>query len=281
MTAQPVRSPVQVVTASHDIAAGPDKAFAAVLSADGLRHWFRGVSTVDTSDTWPEPDARMIWTVPLAGRFTATVVQYAPPRSIVLDVETPTARSRITHAFEPLPGGGTRYTKTVAAYYLPAKRWLRSVLAAVLPSEVRRETQRAAQYADGVKPPRGTLRTGVMLALLALAWLGFAAHNLADLPGQTLLSPETSLPTLVYAALVAGWFTPARRTAAWLLLGWTLMHLLGGGVISVLPLPILPFEPEQSLYHYTFHLLYTLTQVPLTVALARFLLQRHGSATGR
>ena len=38
-----------------------------------------------------------------------------------------------------------------------------------------------------------------------------------------------------------------------------------GGTLSVLPLPVLPFEPEQTLRHYSFHLLYAATQVPLLV----------------
>ncbi len=36
-----------------------------------------------------------------------------------------------------------------------------------------------------------------------------------------------------------------------------------GGTLSVLPLPVLPFEPEQTLRHFSFHLLYAATQVPL------------------
>jgi len=35
--------------------------------------------------------------------------------------------------------------------------------------------------------------------------------------------------------------------------------------LSVLPLPVLPFTPEQSLRHYSFHVLYAATQVPLLV----------------
>jgi hypothetical protein len=35
-----------------------------------------------------------------------------------------------------------------------------------------------------------------VVAATALAWLGFFIHNIADLPGQSLFSPETGLPTL-------------------------------------------------------------------------------------
>jgi hypothetical protein len=43
------------------------------------------------------------------------------------------------------------------------------------------------------------------------------------------------------------------------------LNLVIGGIVSVLPLPILPFVPEQSLTHYGAHVVYTLGQVPLVV----------------
>ena len=54
---------------------------------------------------------------------------------------------------------------------------------------------------------------------------------------------------------------PASPLGGALLLAWALLNLLGGAVLSVLPLPFLPFVPEQSLRHYSFHLLYGLTHV--------------------
>lgn len=96
-----------------------------------------------------------------------------------------------------------------------------------------------------------------------LSWLGFVVHNLADLPGQTLLSPETLFPTVVYAVLFALWFTPARKGARWATLVWALLQLLGGAILSVLPLGILPFDPAQTVWHYLFHLVYGVTQLPL------------------
>ncbi|HEY8735732.1 MAG TPA: hypothetical protein VIO62_01670 [Candidatus Dormibacteraeota bacterium] len=40
-----------------------------------------------------------------------------------------------------------------------------------------------------------------------------------------------------------------------------------GGVVSVLPLPVLPFIPAQTLSHYTAHAVYAGSQLPL-IALA-------------
>jgi len=111
------------------------------------------------------------------------------------------------------------------------------------------------------------IATAVVVAGILLSWLGFFVHNVADLPGQTILSPESAIPTLVYLGLLVLWFTPARRVAAWALLVWALLHLIGGAVLSVLPLPILPFAPDQSPRHYLFHGAYGVLQLPLIVAL--------------
>jgi hypothetical protein len=102
-----------------------------------------------------------------------------------------------------------------------------------------------------------------LAAATALAWLGFFIHNIADLPGQSLLSPETGLPTLVYLALFLSWWRfPSRRVALWLLFGWGVLNLIGGG-LSVIPFPFLPFYPEQSWRHYFFHMVYGAAQLPL------------------
>lgn len=110
-----------------------------------------------------------------------------------------------------------------------------------------------------------------VVAVTAFAWAGFFVHNVADLPGQTLASPDSLLPTLVWVVALALWLFPATRTAgAWVLLIWAAVNLVGGA-ISVLPLPFLPFEPEQTATHYAFHGLYAATQLPLIGATAVWL----------
>lgn len=119
-------------------------------------------------------------------------------------------------------------------------------------------------------PPHG--RSGsvhafplLLVAGVALAWVGLAVHNIADLPHQTVLSPETLVPTLVWLLLLALWAVPAtRRAGLWALLGWAVVNLVGGA-LSVLPLPVLPFAPEQTARHYAFHGVYAATQIPLLV----------------
>jgi hypothetical protein len=108
-------------------------------------------------------------------------------------------------------------------------------------------------------------RVGVFAAL---AWVGMYIHNRADLPALTLLSVENLGPALVWVLLVVFyWRFAHRRWAVGLLAAWGLLNLVGG-FLSVLPLPFLPYAPEQSLRHYGFHVLYAATQVPL-LALAR------------
>jgi hypothetical protein len=104
-----------------------------------------------------------------------------------------------------------------------------------------------------------------------IGWVGLFVHNLADLPGQSFLSPESIIPLLVTALLVAGWFTPVRYAATVALLCWGLLNFVGGGVLSVLPLPFLPFVPEQTPSHYLFHGVYALAQVPLVLGTAGWL----------
>lgn len=110
---------------------------------------------------------------------------------------------------------------------------------------------------------RDPTQVAIVAAATALAWTGFFVHNLADLPGQTILSPESLFPTFIWIVSLALWLLPATRTAgAWMLLTWAVINLVGGA-ISVLPLPVLPFAPDQTLAHYAFHGLYAVTQLPL------------------
>jgi hypothetical protein len=120
-------------------------------------------------------------------------------------------------------------------------------------------------------------RPAALVALFtALSWLGEYVHNLFELPQLTLLSPENSIPALISLVLfLAWWLTPYRRAAAVLLLAWAILHLAGGAILSVMPLPFLPFYPEQSLQHYAAHAIYGLAQLPLIFELGRQLWQRN------
>jgi hypothetical protein len=122
-----------------------------------------------------------------------------------------------------------------------------------------------------VRAARQPVAVPTVVAAIALSWLGLAVHNLAELTGQARLGPATLGPTAVYLLLAAGWLSPGRRVAAWLLLGWGWLHAIGGGLLSVLPLPLWPYQPQQSLRHYAIHALYAVLQVPLLVTVSRYL----------
>ncbi len=102
----------------------------------------------------------------------------------------------------------------------------------------------------------------------AVSWFGLLVHNVADLPDQVPWSPESAVPALVLIAfIIVRRFR--RRLGSVLLIVWAALHLVGGAVLSVLPVQLWPFDPEQSVRHYAFHILYGLTQLPLLLVALR------------
>jgi hypothetical protein len=99
----------------------------------------------------------------------------------------------------------------------------------------------------------------------AASWVAMLAHNQFELP----LSPidiENTGPLLVdLALLTAYWRRPTSRVVLVAILCWALLNLVIGGLVTVLPLPLLPFAPEQSLSHYLAHVVYAAGQVPLVL----------------
>jgi hypothetical protein len=110
-----------------------------------------------------------------------------------------------------------------------------------------------------------------MAGALALSAASMLAHNLYELPLGP-LDLENAGP-IAFAGLLALAYAarPDSRFVAAAALGWGLLNFVIGGMVTVLPLPILPFVPEQSLTHYGAHLVYSVGQVPLVVLGARAL----------
>ena len=108
-----------------------------------------------------------------------------------------------------------------------------------------------------------------MASSVALSILGMAFHTVREFGFPGLVSPATGmLPVAsVQLFLFVGWLlSPSARSALEIALAASaFFQLLGGAVISVLPLPFLPFQPEQSLGHYLSHLVLGLIQLPLLV----------------
>jgi hypothetical protein len=105
-----------------------------------------------------------------------------------------------------------------------------------------------------------------MALALAVSWGTMFVHNTASLP----IAPWAieNIGPLLFALLLLilyqarpGW----RRLVLITILVWGLLNAIVGGVLTVLPLPTWPFEPEQSISHYTAHIIYTLGQLLLIV----------------
>jgi hypothetical protein len=109
---------------------------------------------------------------------------------------------------------------------------------------------------------------GWVALFVALSWAGEFLHNRYELPQLRSFSPENSLMALLAIGLFLLWWrAPGSSIPAVLLLVLGILHLLGGSILTVLPLPFLPFVPEQSLPHYIAHIVYGLLQAPLIVAM--------------
>jgi hypothetical protein len=121
----------------------------------------------------------------------------------------------------------------------------------------------------------------VVVLASVIAAAGMMAHNVFEFGPAFLLNPQTLIPLAIFGlfALLA-WARPANAVVHVALLAWALLNLVGGGILSVLPLGLFPFQPEQSLGHYATHVIYGVAQLPLAVVAARALLPRGRQAAG-
>jgi len=115
-----------------------------------------------------------------------------------------------------------------------------------------------------------TDRLGPSVAVIAFASViaaaGMMAHNVFEFGLAFLASPETLIPVAIFGLLVLlarAW--PDSIIVLVVLLGWALLNLVGGGILSVLPLGLFPFTPEQSLGHFGAHVVYAVAQIPLVL----------------
>jgi hypothetical protein len=108
--------------------------------------------------------------------------------------------------------------------------------------------------------------TSAIFATSAIAAGGMLAHDLFEFGPTFLVDPQTLIPLGIFAILA---ILAARETAglaAWTaLFVWAVLNLVGGGILSVLPIGVLPFQPDQSLGHYGVHVVYALAEMPLVL----------------
>jgi hypothetical protein len=117
-------------------------------------------------------------------------------------------------------------------------------------------------------------RAKQVAACTLLSWAGMYIHNAVELPMLSLFSPENLGPGLLSLVLFLGWqLRPQRQLFVFAMLAWALLHFVVGGILSVLPLAVWPFVPEQSLTHYLAHVLYAAAQLPLIFLMVSLLYQ--------
>lgn len=139
-------------------------------------------------------------------------------------------------------------------------------------STLDRRADVAVGFESGATQAPSALRVGFALAL---SWGTMLAHNLYELP-LALGDLENSGPLAVAVVIgLAYWRRGGSRAVQWALLGWALLNLVIGGIVTVLPLAILPFTPEQSLDHYLAHVVYAVGQLPLTLLAVAALRHQH------
>lgn len=117
---------------------------------------------------------------------------------------------------------------------------------------------------------RVTDPTAVLLAsATAIGAAGMIAHNVLEFGPGFLASAETLIPVVIFGLLaLLVWTRPANNVVHVGLFAWALLNLIGGGILSVLPMGLFPFEPEQSPGHYGAHVIYAVAQLPLLVVAA-------------
>lgn len=127
------------------------------------------------------------------------------------------------------------------------------------------DEQQGERSSGGAPPPRDRRRIRMLALALAVSWAAMLFHNQWELP-LTPLDLENTGPLLVDIALFLAcvrW--PSSRLAWGAVLTWGLLNMVVGGILTVLPLPVLPFIPEQTIDHYAVHAVYALGQLPLVL----------------
>jgi len=107
------------------------------------------------------------------------------------------------------------------------------------------------------------------MAAVGCSALGMAFHTIREFGYSGLWSLGTGMIPVVGVQItlfVVWWLSPRARTRAGIALVLTgVLQLIGGAILSVLPLSFLPFMPEQSLSHYLSHVVLGIAQIPLIV----------------
>ena len=103
---------------------------------------------------------------------------------------------------------------------------------------------------------------------LVLSTFGGWYHNIEEFPTMPQWAPEMLMTIVPGAVLLGWWWLRPGAALMWVTTVWVLLGLIVGAFLSVFPLQVWPFDPEQTADHYRTHLIYAATQVPTLVVLA-------------
>jgi hypothetical protein len=106
-----------------------------------------------------------------------------------------------------------------------------------------------------------------MGAAVIVSAVGLAIHNAREFGPAALGDLSTGFIPILGISIILfllWWLVRGgQKVGAIGLLVIGLLHLIGGAILSVLPLGFLPFVPEQSAAHYLSRVIYGVTQLPL------------------
>lgn len=103
----------------------------------------------------------------------------------------------------------------------------------------------------------------------ALWWLSVWFHDYREFTGTHGFTPDSLAGGVILLCLLAPfWWSPHSRRWRIVLLVFAAVWTVGEA-LSVLPLPIWPFAPDQSAGHYVTHAVVAAAQIPLIVLLCR------------
>lgn len=117
-----------------------------------------------------------------------------------------------------------------------------------------------------------------VLGALIVSYMGLWVHEFHRVPASLGLTPEGVFSLLLPALVIflAWWRFPRHLTPISAMWALGLIHLLGA-CVTVLPLAVLPFVPEQTVSHYLAHAVYAAAQIPLLLVAFR-LTRRRGAS---
>jgi len=111
----------------------------------------------------------------------------------------------------------------------------------------------------------------VLVMAAAFAWVGLWLHELVRVPRLLGFTPDGDLFMIPILAVLVFWRlrdAGRRRSPSIALAGYAAVGLLGA-IITVLPLGLMPFRPEQTFAHYWAHAGYAASQLPLLAITAK------------